>query len=64
MVEVEIPRDYSADHMILMLKMRQGKVDYVGPNLTIYMKITKLSSKGRMIKSDKDDDFSESGLEE
>jgi len=42
-LRVRIPEEYTANHLILLLKLRQGK-RFLGPTLILFVKIMKLNS--------------------
>ena len=38
-LNVQIPADFKANHLVLLLKMRNQKGNWVGPNLLLFVKV-------------------------
>ena len=56
-LRVKIPEDYTANHLILLLKIKQGK-KFIGPTLMLFAKIIKRRSSQEEFSSfDVEDDF-------
>lgn len=60
-LKVRIPEEYTANHLIMLLKLRQGKKRFVGPSLLLFVKIIKRQDDDREVSSFAQDDGSDDG---
>ena len=49
-LKVRLPDDFTANHLILVLKMKQGE-NFVGPNLLLFVKVIKQSDNMNEVSS-------------
>ena len=54
-LSVNIPKDFTADHLVLLLRLKHGENNFVGPPLLLFVKIV-----GQEKSQESDDDETES----